>query len=69
LSLRSLKGAGGPASDDHVSGVNYPQNFKKIIGDNGYLSQQVLNLEGTGFRFKQWTKAVAALDKVIYKSL
>jgi hypothetical protein len=37
LSLRGLKGTGGSASADHVSGAKYLQNFKKMIGDNGYL--------------------------------
>ena len=67
--MGSLKGTGGSASADLVSGVNYSQNFKKIIGDNGYLSQQVLNIDGTSFKFKQGMKAVATLDKAIYKGL
>ena len=57
LTLRSLKGTGRSASADHVSGAKYPHNFKKIIGDNGYLSQQVRNLAGAGFKFKQKMKA------------
>jgi hypothetical protein len=69
LSLRSLKGTGGSASADQVSGAKYPQNFKKIIGDNGYLSQQVLNFDGTGFKFKQWMEAFTTPYKALYKDL
>jgi hypothetical protein len=67
LSVCSLKGTGGSVSADHVAGAKYVQNFKKITGDNGYLSQQVLNLGGTGFKFKQWMEAVTAPYKAVYK--
>jgi hypothetical protein len=69
LSLRSLKGTGRLGSADQVSVAKYPQNFKKIVGDNGYFSQQVLNLEGTGFKLKQWMEAVTAPYKAVYKGI
>jgi hypothetical protein len=53
LTLRSLKGTGGSASADHVSGAKYPQNFKKIIGDNGYLSHKSLTLMGQASNFSK----------------
>jgi hypothetical protein len=69
LSLCSLKGTGRSAAADHVSGAKYPQDFKKIIGDNGYLSQQGLNLNGAGFIFMLKIEAVTAPYKAVYKGL
>jgi hypothetical protein len=49
--------------------LSITQNFKKIIGEKDYLSQQVFNLNETGLKFKQKKEAVLAPYKAVYRGL
>ncbi|XP_014768478.1 tigger transposable element-derived protein 1-like [Octopus bimaculoides] len=52
-SYRSIKKQGESASADKQAATEFPNALKKIIEENGFLLEQIFNVDGTGLYWKE----------------
>ena len=62
-SYRSIKKQGGSASADEQAAANFLKAFTKIIEKNGFLPEQIFNIDKTRL-YWIWTQMVSAFQKL-----